>query len=190
MHDPTLVRNFTTNDRMLRHKRIQGYFFMDTFFATKKGGKSSRGHTYCQLFVSDKGFVNVVPMRHKSDVIQAVKQFAKETGAPDAITSDSGREQKSLAIRKLCVNMGTELRVLEEGTPWANRAELYIGLLKESVRKDMRESNSPLSFWDYCCERQARIHNLTAKDALRLHGTNLHTATLIEEGDISNICQY
>jgi hypothetical protein len=54
----------------------------------------------------------------------------------------------------------------------------------------MRESNSPLPFWDYCCERRARIHNLTAKDAFRLHGTNPHTATLNEEGDISNICQY
>jgi hypothetical protein len=41
---------------------------------------------------------------------------------------------------KLCVNMGTELQVLEEGTPWANRAELYIGLLKES---DARIYGSP-----------------------------------------------
>jgi hypothetical protein len=123
VHDSTLVRNFTTNDRMLRYRRIHEYFFMDTFFATKKGVKSSRGHTCCQLFVSDKAFVYVVPMRHKSDVLQAVKQFAKEIGAPDVIISDSAREQKSLAVRKLCVNMGTELRVLEEGTPWANRAE-------------------------------------------------------------------
>jgi hypothetical protein len=189
-HDPTLSRNYTTNDRMLRYKRIHEHFFMDTFFATKKGGRSSRGHTCCQLFVSDKGFVYVVPMRRKSDIPQAVKQFAKEIGAPDAIISDSAREHKSLEVRKLCLNMGTELRVLEEGTPWANKAELYIGLLKESVRKDMRESNSPLSFWDYCCERRARIHNLTAKDAFRLHGTNPYTATLNEEGDISNICQY
>jgi hypothetical protein len=112
--DPALVRNFTTNDRMLRYKRINEYFFMDTFFATKKGGTSSRGHTCCQLFVSDKGFVYVVPMRRKSDVLQAVKQFAKEIGAPDAIISDSAREQKSLAVRKLCLDMGTELRVLEE----------------------------------------------------------------------------
>ena len=36
--DPTLLRNYGTNDCMLRYKRIQDYFFMDTFFATKKGG--------------------------------------------------------------------------------------------------------------------------------------------------------
>ena len=39
--DPTLSRNYSTNDRMLRYKRIKDFFFMDTFFATKKGGQSS-----------------------------------------------------------------------------------------------------------------------------------------------------
>jgi hypothetical protein len=42
--------------------------------------------------------------------------------------------------------IGTTLRVLEEGTPWANKAELYIGLIKEAVRKDMKDSNCPLAF--------------------------------------------
>jgi hypothetical protein len=82
--DPKLSRNYGTNDRMLRYKRISEYFFMDTFFATVKAGKSSRGHTCCQLFVTDKGFVYVVPMKSKGEVLQAVKQFAKEIGAPDA----------------------------------------------------------------------------------------------------------
>ena len=53
----------------------------------------------------------------------------------------------------MCYNIGANLRVLEEGTTWANKAELYIGLLKESVSKDMKESNAPLVFWDYCVER-------------------------------------
>jgi hypothetical protein len=38
---------------------------MDTFFATKKAGKSSQGHACCQRFVTDKGFVYVVPMKSK-----------------------------------------------------------------------------------------------------------------------------
>ena len=54
---------------------------MDTFFATKNGGVSSRGHTCCQLFVTDKGYVYVVPMESCSEVLQAVKQFASEVGA-------------------------------------------------------------------------------------------------------------
>ncbi len=188
--NPTLSRNYGTNDRMLRYKRIHEYFFMDTFFATKKAGKSSRGHSCCQLFVTDKGFVYVVPMKSKSEVLQAVKQFAKEIGAPDAIILDAAAEQKSQKLRKFCSKIGTTLRILEEGTPWANKAELYIGLIKEAVRKDMKESDCPLAFWDYCVERRARINNLTAKTMFKLHGTNAHTALTGKEGDISNLCQF
>ena len=175
---------------MLRYKRVSEYFFMDTFFATKKSGKSSRGHTCCQLFVTDKGFVYVVPMRTKSEVLQAVKQFAKEIGAPDAIICDMSREQTSRSLRKFCGEIGTTLRVLEEGTPWANKAELYIGLIKEAVRKDMKDSNCPLAFWDYCAERRARINNMTAKDTFNLHGSNPHTVLTGDEGDISSLCQF
>ena len=39
--DPTLSCNYSTNNHMLRYRRIQDYFFMDTYFATKKGGQSS-----------------------------------------------------------------------------------------------------------------------------------------------------
>ena len=39
--DPTLSHNYGTNDHMLRYQHIQDFFFMDTFFATKKGGQSS-----------------------------------------------------------------------------------------------------------------------------------------------------
>ena len=116
-----------------------------------------------------------------SDLPSALKQFAKEIGAPTAIVADMSGEQMSNKIRNLCNEMGTSLRALEEGTPWSNKAELYIGLLKEAVRKDMRESDSPLAFWDYCVERRARINNLTAKDRFNLHGSNAHTSLLAEE---------
>jgi len=188
--NPSLSKNYSTSDGMLRYKRINEHFFMDTFFATKKAGKSSCGHTCCQLFVTDKGFVYVVPMQSKSEVLQAVKQFAKEIGAPDAIISDALREQMLQPLCKFCSEIGTTLHVLEEGMPWSNHAELYIGLIKEAVQKDMKESNSPLVFWDYCVKRRACINNLTAKDLFQLHGTNAHTATLHKDADISNLCCY
>ena len=168
--DPALSINYSTNDRMLRYKRIKDLFFMDTFFATKNSGQSSRGHTCCQLFVTDKGFIYLVPMKKKSEVLLAIKQFAKETGAPDSFVADMSGEQMSSEVKKFSNDIGTTLRALEEGTPWSNTTELYIGLIKEAVRKDMCESNSPLWFWDCCGERRARINNLTAKNSFRLHG--------------------
>ena len=64
--DNTLSRQFSTNDRMLRYRRIQSVFFTDTMFATSKA-KSTRGNTCFQVFVSDKGFVAVYPMKSQSD---------------------------------------------------------------------------------------------------------------------------
>lgn len=188
--NPKLAKNYGTNDRMLRYRRLNTYFFMDTLFATKKARKASRGNTCCQLFVTDKGYVYVVPLKRKADVPLAVKQFAKDVGAPDAIICDAAPEQKQESLKKFLTTIGTTLRVLEEGTPWANRAELYVGLMKRAVLKDMKDSHCPLAFWDYCIERRARINNLTARPLFQLGGTTPHQALTGEEGDISNICRY
>ena len=44
-------------------------------------------------------------------------------------------EQMSSEVKKFCNDIGTTLRVLDQGTPWSNTADLYIGLIKEAVRK-------------------------------------------------------
>ena len=64
-------------------------------------------------------------------------------------------EQMSGELCHFCNDIGTTIQTLEEGTPWSNKAELYIGLLKEASCKDMHETDSPMVFWDYCFERRA-----------------------------------
>ena len=83
-------------------------------------------------------------MKKWADVLQAMTKFMKEVGVPDAIICDGAGEHTSNNMRQLYNNTDTTLRILERGTPWANKAELYIGIIKEAVRKDMRESNSPM----------------------------------------------
>ena len=96
---------------------------------------------------------------------------------------DATSEQKSENLKKFLGEIGTRLKVLERGTPWANKAELFIGLMKESVRKDMRISNCPLGFWD-CVERRARINNLAVLSAYPLHGETPHNDVFHTAGDI------
>ena len=165
--EPTLSQNYRTNDWMQD-------FIMDTFFATSKGGKSSSRSTCCQLFVTDKGYLYVVLMKRKGEVLQVVKQFAKEVGAPDVIISDMVREQLSQEVKHFCNLIGMTLCALDEGTPSSNCVELYIKLMKEEVHKDMREANSPLVFWDYCLECHVRIYNLTAQDHHKSVGLTLY----------------
>jgi hypothetical protein len=126
-------------------------FFMDTFFVTKQA-KSVRGFSMMQLFVSDKGFVKVYGMKGLTEIPLAMKMFAKEVGAPNAFVCDPHRNQKSQEVRNFCNKIGSTLRVLEEGTQASNHAELYVGLIKEGIRKDMWEQNSPLRLWCFCAE--------------------------------------
>ena len=62
--EPTLKKNCSSKDMMLMFKRLDSYFFMDSFYQTKKKGlKSARDNTCCQLFVADEGHTCVVSMR-------------------------------------------------------------------------------------------------------------------------------
>ena len=188
-HENDLTRMFNTNDRMLRYKRIQSHFFTDTFFVTKKA-KSSRGNTCAQIFVSDKGFVAIYLMKKRSDFYDALQLFCKEVGVPINLVVDPSGEQTSTKVKRFSNQVGMTLKVLEESTQWANRAELYVGLFKEAIRQDMRKSNSPIVFWDYCATRRSIIHNLTPKNLFQLRGETPIAATFGVQGDISKVAQF
>ena len=183
-----MSRQYSTNDRMLRYKRLQSVFYTDTMFASKH--KSTRGNRCCQVFVSDKGFIAVYPMKSQEEFSEALHLFCKEVGVPVAMVMDGHKAQANSTTRKFSNQLGMTLRVLERATPWANRAELYIGLLKEAVRKDMRESNSPMLLWDYAIERRALIHNVIPRPLFQAQGKTPTECTLGVSSDISNICHF
>ena len=187
--DNILSRQFSTNDRMLRYRRLESAFFTDTMFATKRA-TSTRGNKACQVFVSDKGFVAVYPMQSAKDFDTALHWFCKQVGVPVSLVCDPYSSQTSYDVKRFCDQVGTTLRVLEKSTQWANRAELYIGLLKEAVRKDMRSSHSPMVLWDYAIERRAMIHNAIPRALFQANGLSPHAATFGVQGDISNICVF
>ncbi len=127
------------------------HFFTDTFFVTKKS-KSSCGFTCMQLFISNKGSVIVYPMKSASEFPEALSEFAKDVGVPEILVADPPKSQESKEVRDFCNKIGTTLCLLDQNTRWANRADLYVGLMKESIRKDMESSHSPLVLCDYCAE--------------------------------------
>ena len=103
---------------------------------------------------------------------------------------DAHRAQTNNKVQRFCDQVGTTLCILEKGTSWANRAGLYIGLLKEAVRKDMRESNSPMVLWNYAIEQRAAINNLVPRLLFQNNGQTPHAVTFGSQGDISNLCNF
>ena len=67
---------FSTNDRILRYKRINCHFFTDTFFVATSV-VSTRGNNCIQISVSNQGFVTIHPMRRKGDLPDVIHMFYK-----------------------------------------------------------------------------------------------------------------
>ena len=187
-----LSRRYRTNDRMLRYNRLNTVVFMDTFFATKqKGFTSKRGHTCAQLFVTEFNHIHVCPMKgRKEGIYAAVKEYFKAKGLPIAIVADGATEQVQGETRKLCNLVGCDIRELEKNTSWANRAELYIGIMKNKVRRAMKLSGAPLRLWCYCVEYLCKVHNATAHDHYQLKGMTPETMLSGQPTDISHLTEY
>ena len=69
-------------------------------------------------------------MKSKSEILQEIKKFSKEVGALWAIISDTAREQYSKEMSIFCNYIDTTPRFLDKKTPWANKFELYIGIIR------------------------------------------------------------
>ena len=85
-------------------------FFTDTMFSTPKA-KSTQGYTCCQVFVSDKGFVAVYPMKSQAEFQTALHWFCKEVGVPVDLVVDSHQAQTSNKVQRFCDQVGTTLRI-------------------------------------------------------------------------------
>lgn len=79
-----------------------------------------------------------------AEFLIALKAFCKEVGVPHLLVCDRHCSQTAAEVRKYLYEVGTTLR--ERTTQWANLAERFIGLLKNGIRNDIRESNSPNVF--------------------------------------------
>ena len=126
-------------------------------------------------------------MKREDEYILALKEFAKDVGAPAVLTCDLARTKKKSEVKEFCTEIGTSLRVLEAETQWANWAELFVGLVKEATCKDLCCSSCPIVLWDYCMEWRVLFFQVTAKKLFQLQGSNPHTATIGSLADILNL---
>ena len=124
---------------MLQYKRIQSVLFTDTLVV--KTTPSNCGNRYAQLYVSEKGFTTIYPMKSQYEFIDTLHCFCKEIEVPTTLVMDGHQPQTNHQTRKFSSQVGLTMRVLEEHTPWANQYELYTSILKEAVHRDLRLSH-------------------------------------------------
>ena len=139
LFEPTLNRRYKTNDRMLRYFRIQKDMFMDTYFSSKKLGPSIQGYTCAQLFVTDFGWCKLKPMKLRSELSLVFKSVFKEDGVPEKIICDGAPEQVSGEAARMCQLADCTIQQIERGTPWSNREEGHVGIVKSEILLDLKE---------------------------------------------------
>ena len=108
--DNTLYRNCTTNDLMLRHKRLKSVFFSCTMLATNH--KSTRGNKCCRAFVSDEGYVAVYPIKSQDEFETSLHWFCKEVGIPVDLIVDRFSAEKKLSVKRFYNQVGTTPKIL------------------------------------------------------------------------------
>ena len=116
-----------------------------------------------------------------------LKQFENEIGVTESTTMNASREDKSKEVNHFLNSIVITLRALEEETLWANRTELYTGLLKEDAEKDRNELDLLLEFWCCCIEGRSRVNNTIAKNLFQLHSSNPCVVLTGNEVDISSV---
>ena len=164
--------------------------YMDTFFASKKLGPSIRGYSCAQLFAIEFGYVDFCFMKTKGELPLALKTFFKDPGVPDKIICDRSLEQIYGESIRLYQPVECDVQALERGKPWANRAELNIGIFKSQVKKDSKDANSPITLWCYYAERGLKIISSTTRKIYNLQGQVPYSKLTGIECDNSNLSEY
>ena len=83
----------------------------------------------------------------KDQFDSALHDFCKDAGVTYTLAVDPSGEQTKKCIRRFCHQVDTTLNILEE---WEIRAELYVGLFKEVIKKNISQTKCPLRLWEYC----------------------------------------
>jgi hypothetical protein len=130
--NPTLARQFLTNDRMLCYKGLPHTTFTDMLFA----GTPSRSRNKCaQAYSTSFGWARAHPMTRKGEAHETLSLLFHHDGVPPTMVFDGSKEQcKGDFKRKLC-EADWHARQTEPYSPWQQAAEGCIRELKRGVSR-------------------------------------------------------
>ena len=181
-----LSRRYRT-DRMYNEKKLRGQkVYTDTLFGRVK---SISNNTCAQIFANESYFVKAYPMEKKAQAGQALRQFIRDYGTPEMLTSDGAAEQTGPKTEfvKNVRKYGIDHHISESLRPQQNRAESVIREVKRKWYRRMTKRKVPKRLWDYGIVWICEIMSLTANSAFNLEGrTPLEQLT----GETPDISEY
>jgi len=185
--NPSIMRRFPTNDRMLRYNRLPHSMFTNTLLA---GTVSQCGHKCAQVFATSYGWSCNIPMTRKSDAPFAFDQLFKHEGVPPEMIMDGSKEQNLGDFARKLRDAGCHKKQIEPHSPWMNLCEGEIRELKRGSTRKMLKRNVPKKLWDHCLELELCIQSATILSSLDLGQETPEAKIHGMSADISDICEF
>ena len=88
--DPTISRQYPTNDRQLRYRRLLLEMYLDTM---KASIRSRNGNKYAQVYCTRSSWTLVILMQSKSDAHETLSMLSSRHGIPNIMIVDGAKEQ-------------------------------------------------------------------------------------------------
>jgi hypothetical protein len=185
--NPTLARQFPTNDRMLCYKQLPRTIFTDTMFA----GTPSRGGNRCaQVYTTSFGWARAHPMTRKCEAHETLSLLFHRDGVPPTMVLDSSKEQTKGDFTRKLREADCHARQTEPYSPWQQATEGCIHELKRGVSHKMIKTGSPRVLWDHCIELEALICSSTRNNVYMTNGEVPETIMTGSTANISHICEF
>ena len=82
-----------------------------------------------------EGFVYIHPMKSKSQAGEALSKVTMDIGIPNCIISDGAKEESEGEFRNEINRCHIDYRNTEPYSPWQNKAENIIGIIKDKAKR-------------------------------------------------------
>ena len=187
VQDGQMIRRFCTDLHSRRYRRLGGQFsrfYSDTLFF---GGKSIQGNSCAQIYVNRAGYTKIYPLVSKSQAHESLSAFVHEVGIPGSLHTDDAKELISGKMLQKMRKYEIYNTMSEPYSPWQNRAEKAIDLIKSRVRRIMRATNTPISLIEYAMRYVANIRNFIPSHII---GTDSRTPHELVHNETTDISEY
>ena len=137
-----LTRRYRTDLMQSKYHRLNTEFYTDTVFTKIK---SLNQCTCFQLWTDGNGFIYVVPLRSKKDIVNSLNNVVENVGIPRKIISDGASEEvgENSRFHKRVRYLNIATHRTEPYSQWQNRAENSVGKLKARWKRRMVRRRVP-----------------------------------------------
>lgn len=156
-----LTHRYRTDLLSQRLRRLDTTMYTDTLFAKSR---SLIGNTCAQLFYDPCGFMYVFPMVSKGEAGESLNALTSDVGIPNRLVYDGAAEQvrPKSKFEKLHHHYHIMEHRTEPYSPWQNRAESGIWIVKNKWKHLMTSRSVPICLWDFALSWIYQIYSTTS----------------------------